>query len=114
MAVRQGLLNNLYRCRYLGCCCAFHRKVLDLALPFPAKHTYSPHDYWLALIAELKFKVQLIHQPLIIYRRHEKNTSSGGKKSKNTLWVKILIRLYIFMKLVNRVFFRRKIIRVSE
>lgn len=60
------------------------------------------HDYWLACIGELYFKVDLIHEPLLKYRRHQSNALSGGVISTNSLGKKILTRLYVLMNLLFR------------
>lgn len=87
---RTGLLRNLISNTYLGCCMAFNRKVLEKALPFPAK--LPMHDIWLGFISELFFKTEFINQPLILHRRHVSNTSTVFKKSKASLFKKISFR----------------------
>jgi hypothetical protein len=101
MAVKKGFLNSLFRCRYLGCCYAFKREVLNVAMPFPNNHIFCPHDYWLALVSELKFKVKVLNVPLILYRRHDNNVSSGGDTSQNSLLTKLKIRAYVISKLTT-------------
>lgn len=97
---RFGFLNSWLRCRYLGCCYAFNRRVLSVALPFPANHKFLPHDLWLALVAEFYFKVKYIKHPYILYRRHLSNVSDGGLNSKNSLSVKFIMRLYSLYKVL--------------
>lgn len=97
---RFGFLNSWLRCRYLGCCYAFNRNVLSVALPFPANHKLLPHDLWLALLAEFYFKVKYLKYPHILYRRHSNNVSDGGVNSKNSLSVKILMRFYSLYKVL--------------
>ena len=71
---KPGLINNLIKNRYLGCCMAFKKELLDYALPFP--NNIEMHDWYLGLIAEKKGKTVFINDKLIKYRRHENNTSS--------------------------------------
>ena len=47
---RKGLLKNLYKNSYIGCCMAFNRKILEKALPFPMN--IPMHDSWIGLTAE--------------------------------------------------------------
>lgn len=101
MRVKNGLINNIIRCRYLGCCYAFRRDVLNAAFPFPENYIFCPHDYWLALVAELRFKVKILKKPLILYRRHSNNASSGGLTSSNSFLTKLKIRIYIIGKLLK-------------
>jgi len=100
--VQHGFFNNFIRCRYLGACYAFNKKVLEKSLPFPKNSEYIPHDYWIYMIAISNFKVSVIHEPLIQYRRHNSNTSNGGDKSSNSLFKKVKIRAYLLLELFKR------------
>lgn len=100
--VKSGFLNNLIKVRYLGCCIAFNRQVLDAVLPFPSKSHLLPHDAWFSLLGEFLFDVQLDCAPRILYRRHVANTSSGGETSKNSLLKKMKFRLYSIAMLIQR------------
>jgi glycosyltransferase involved in cell wall biosynthesis len=86
----KGLLRNLYSNKYLGCCMAFHRKILDKALPFPPK--LPMHDIWLGFISELFYKSVFLNEPYILHRRHLANTSSVFQKSDASLIEKISFR----------------------
>lgn len=99
---RAGFLRNLLLPRYVGACMAFRRNVLDMSLPFPDNSKLCAHDYWISLIAELYFSATMVHQPLILYRRHDSNASTGGNKSKNTLCHKIKVRFYTLYHLLCR------------
>lgn len=92
--IKTGFWRLMIKTRYLGCCMAFKRSVLDSALPFP-KNTYlMEHDLWLASVAECYYKTTLIYKPLIKYRRHGENVSDGGFTRGYSLPVKIYRRLY--------------------
>lgn len=98
---RLGIMRNLYKNSYMGCCMAFRRELLDTALPIPGN--VPMHDVWLGLLAEFKGSVCFLDKPLILYRRHEKNTAllksgfSFIKKAK----MRIIIFAYIFIRLVK-------------
>ena len=100
--VCKGFLKNWVKTRYIGACMAFNKNVLSKALPFPVNRDLCAHDYWLAMIAELYFKVVLIEIPLIKYRRHDSNVLTGGVHSTNSLTKKIKIRLYVLYNLLKR------------
>ncbi|QXN23785.1 hypothetical protein KVP08_014445 [Shewanella putrefaciens] len=106
--VKKGFVHNFLLPRYIGACMAFHRCILDYALPFPPQQKYSAHDYWISLIAEMSFRVKVINEPLILYRRHGSNASNGGTKSKNTLLHKLSVRIYTGVSLIKRWFDRRR------
>ena len=96
---KKGLLNNILRNSYIGCCTSFNRKILDVALPFPAD--IHMHDWWIGLIAELKGKVFFLNEPLMYYRRHNNNAS-----------VTLMSKLPIKQQIINRcVLLRRLILR---
>lgn len=92
--VKKGFWNNFLKTRYIGACMAFKRDVLERSLPFPEHQKYCAHDYWLTLVGEAFYEVSLVETPLLLYRRHGNNASSGGEVSKNNIAMKIVIRLY--------------------
>jgi glycosyltransferase involved in cell wall biosynthesis len=96
---RTGLFHNLYQNGYMGCCCAFRREVLDVALPFPARLPW--HDWWIGLVAEVFFDTKFIQTKMIRYRRHDSNASPTGEKSKLTLREKISMRWRMMTGLIR-------------
>ena len=99
--VKNGFIRNFIKTRYLGCCMAFRREVLDYCLPFPKNHNLALHDAWLALNSELFFQTFILEEQLILYRRHGNNVSSGGE-TKSSLSRIIKIRVYLFWCLLVR------------
>jgi glycosyltransferase involved in cell wall biosynthesis len=98
---KPGFIRNLTRTSaYNGCCMAFKRSLLKRALPFP-KHIMM-HDFWIALIGELFYKVKFIYEPLVLYRRHSANSSFTGEKTPNSLYRKISFRIKTLSALVFR------------
>ena len=78
-----GLLHNLWKNSYLGCCMAFRRDLLEYALPFP--NWIPMHDMWLGMIAETRGKVRFLATPLLLYRRHALNASDTAGKSSASI-----------------------------
>ena len=109
--IKKGFWRLMIKTRYLGCCMAFRRNVLQAALPFPENSYYVEHDLWLAAVAELYFKVELINQPLIIYKRHGNNTSDAGTGKGYPMSVKLKRRLYR-LKCLRRI--KKKIKNIKE
>lgn len=72
-----GIIKNIIKNRYIGCCMAFKRTVLGLALPFPGN--LPMHDQWLGIIAKRLGEVVFIPKPLLYYRRHEDTVTGQGK-----------------------------------
>ena len=75
---RKGIVRNLIKNKYIGCCMAFRKELLETVLPFPEE--IPMHDQWIALVAEKIGKVEYINEPLILYRRH-RDTLTGVRES---------------------------------
>ncbi len=66
---RAGYVKNLWKNSYIGCCMAFKKELLDVALPFDDR--IPMHDQWLGLLAEKRGSVAFLPKMLLDYRRHE-------------------------------------------
>ena len=97
---KSGLLNNIIKNSFLGCCMAFDRKILDYVLPFPSN--IAMHDIWIGLNAEVIGKTKFIDDKLIYYRRHGENFSFTSDKSKFGFLYKIQYRLTFVYQLALR------------
>lgn len=74
---RAGILKNLWKNSYIGCCMAFRRELVSRALPIPA--SIEMHDQWLGIINDFYFKKScFLDKPLLYYRRHGTNHSQLG------------------------------------
>lgn len=84
---------------YQGSCAAFSRRVLDKALPI-GEYIQS-HDRWIGMVATFFFSCRFISDKLILYRRHEANSSTSSTgKSVNSLMEKVRWRLGYILGLV--------------
>lgn len=98
---KPGFIRNFVRTSpYIGCCMAFNRSILNKILPFP-KHI-PMHDFWIAMVAELKYNVYFLHEPLILYRRHSNTASMTGESSNNPLWKRVMFRARILFALISQ------------
>ena len=92
-------LKNIIKNTYMGCCMAFRKEVLDAVLPIPKDVTM--HDQWIGVKCDLKYhRTVFLKEPLILYRRHEKNVSDFSHNS-----VGVMIK--------NRLIFSKKDIKLS-
>lgn len=91
-----GLFRTIYDSSYPGCCMAFTRPLLALALPLP--RGVPMHDWWIALLAELFAEVEFVPVKTIRYRRHGGNASYTSSDSL----LKIRRRLHIAWLLLGR------------
>ena len=76
---------------------AFHRSLLPLILPIPQE--IEMHDQWIGLINELtKGGSLFLKEPLLLYRRHEKNVSDFSHGTVFQMIKKRLILAKALMK----------------
>jgi len=99
---RPGFLKNLIKNSYLGCCIAFNRKLLNVALPFP--ENIPMHDMWIGMVAEVYFKPVFIPDKLMIYRRHQNNATSINENftSNNSFMSKLGFRYNLLLAIIKR------------
>lgn len=95
---KTGFFRNLIKNNYVGATMAFRKELLIKALPLP-KDVYM-HDVWIAMIAELTSSTYFISKALIYYRRHGKNASATGERSKNSFFTKLRMRYKLVYYLV--------------
>ncbi|HMR73434.1 MAG TPA: glycosyltransferase family 2 protein, partial [Candidatus Saccharibacteria bacterium] len=100
--IKEGFFRHLIKSRYIGCCMAFRSELLRVVLPFPSRHDLVEPDPWISSVAELYFRVHLIREPLILYRRHDSNTSLGGLGKGYPLSNKVYRRGYRLLALARR------------
>ena len=94
----KGLLRNLIKNSYMGCCMAFNRNVLEKALPFPKD--IPMHDVWIGLVAEMYFRIAIIPDKLVLHRRHQHNASTTGMVSQLSLRTQFANRYKILKNLI--------------
>lgn len=94
---RKGIIKNIIKNSYLGCCLAFKRELIKDILPFPKK--IGMHDWWIGLVAELKYSTFFLDEKLIYFRRHSNTNSITARKSNFSIAKKIKWRLYITFNL---------------
>ena len=91
-----GIIKNIIKNTYIGCCMAFKSELKKYILPIP--DDIEMHDQWIGIINEKKCgKSVFIVNKLIKYRRHENNGSSMKHYPLNKM-IKNRIR---FIKEIN-------------
>jgi hypothetical protein len=96
----KGLLKNIYDNTYMGCCMAFTRDLLKIALPFP--RNIPMHDMWLGLLAEVFGHVEFVNEKTILYRRH--GSSSTDLRRRLDVPKQLMRRYYLVTSLLRRYF----------
>jgi glycosyltransferase involved in cell wall biosynthesis len=94
----KGLLKNVYDNTYMGCCMAFSRDLLKIALPFP--RNIPMHDMWLGILAEMFGTVEFVREKTIKYRRHR--TSVTNLHRRMDVLKQIRRRYHLVMSLLGR------------
>ncbi|MCU1288025.1 MAG: Alpha-L-Rha alpha,3-L-rhamnosyltransferase [Acidobacteria bacterium] len=98
----------------LGSSMAFLGKFIDLILPIP-QDIYYDHDDWAALMISAVGDIALIDTPLIKYRQHRQQTSSGVLHKPESLLVSAVKagkRINNYDKIINQLDFAEK--KLSE
>lgn len=76
-----GVIRNIYDSAYIGCCMAFKRELLQIALPFP--RTLPMHDWWLGLLNDLFGTVRFLDMITLHYRRHSSTVTDLPKRVRS-------------------------------
>ncbi|RZK40533.1 MAG: glycosyltransferase family 2 protein [Pedobacter sp.] len=76
-----GVIRNLKKNTYFGCCMAFRKRILKKAIPFPKD--IPMHDIWLGFVSDLCFKSVFINESLTYYRKHNNNASIASDVISN-------------------------------
>lgn len=70
-----GVVKNIIKNTYIGCCMAFRRELLPVVLPIPAQ--IEMHDQWIGVLSDhYAGKSCFLPEKLLLYRRHGANNSS--------------------------------------
>ena len=71
---KNGVIKNIWKNSYIGCCMAFDSKMKNKILPIP--NDFDMHDQWIGLLNDKYGKNIFIDDKLLKYRRHNDNVSS--------------------------------------
>lgn len=93
-------LRNILKPPFLGCAMAFRKELLEKILPIPEQ--ICIHDLWIGLIALKYGTTQYIDKPLFSHRFSATNTSTFGRKSTNSLFMKLKYRFLNYLELKKR------------
>ncbi len=70
-----GVIKNIVKNSYIGCCMAVRCDLLEKILPIPAQ--IEMHDQWIGILADAYAGGSyFLSEPLLLYRRHGGNNSS--------------------------------------
>lgn len=86
--MRKGLVANVLKSCYWGCCMAFRKELVDYIIPFP--ESVVAHDQWIGIVAEDLKSTAFIDKPLIYHRLHQNNVTK-----KLSLYSKVNFRFQL-------------------
>ena len=93
----KGIIKNIWKNTYIGCCMAFNSSIKKFILPIP--NDIEMHDQWIGILCEKYGFSLFINDKLIKYRRHSKNVSD--------------LKHYSMLKMIsNRIIFVRRLLHV--
>ncbi len=96
---KRGIIKNIIKGSYIGCCMAFDSKIKDKILPIP--DNIDMHDQWVGLICDYYKKNVFIKDKLINYQRHA-NTASDFLHH-HSLLVMIRDRYNLIIDFIKRI-----------
>lgn len=98
-----GVVKNILKNKYHGCVMAFKKEILQYCLPFPNK--IPMHDMWIGIVNDIYGKTYYLDEPLVKYRRHEKNVTTGKSSAvyKMIKWRLNLIIALLFLVIKKKI-----------
>jgi glycosyltransferase involved in cell wall biosynthesis len=103
---KASIFKTIMRNNLLGCCMAFRKELLAIALPFPVGKDIW-HDKWLVIIAMHIGKVTFLKKVLSLYRQNEQSTLTAYG-IKHSFKEKLLWRFWLFTSFIQRCFLRKR------
>ncbi|MFG6383312.1 MAG: glycosyltransferase family 2 protein [Lachnospiraceae bacterium] len=98
---RAGVIKNIVKNSYIGCCMAFRQELKEIILPIPSQ--IEMHDQWIGALNDYRFgKSCFLPEALLLYRRHGNNNSSMthyniGKMLRN----RVIFFGYFFIRILH-------------
>ncbi len=93
---KSGIVKNIIKNSYIGCCMAFNSNIKNQILPIP--NNIEMHDQWIGIISEKYGKSVFIKDKLIKYRRHDNNLSSMKHHSIFKMIKNRIVLIFEFVK----------------
>lgn len=93
---KKGIIKNIYKNSFIGCCMAFDARFKNKILPIP--NNIYMHDQWIGIICETIGEVVLIPEKLILYRRHANNVSQLSRDPFYLIVKKRMVFILFFMR----------------
>lgn len=102
----KGIIKNIYKNTYIGCCMAFKGEMKEKILRMP--NNILMHDQWIGIIGELYGESVFLNDKLMLYRRHGNNNSSFKHYPINIMLKNRIIFIYEFVKYYFKYYLKEK------
>lgn len=92
-----GVMKNIVKNSYIGCCMAFRRELLAVVLPIP--NQIEMHDQWIGVLGDyFAGKSCFLREPFLLYRRHGGNNSAMEHYSLGRMLRNRVVFLWYFCR----------------
>ncbi len=96
---RRGILKNIKKNSYIGCCLAFSKDVKNLITPFPIN--IPMHDVWIGIICDLYGSVYFDKRISLIYRRHGNNFTRERYNIFRSIGWRIMLLFNLLLRYIS-------------
>lgn len=96
-----GVVKNIWKNSYIGCCMAFRKELVRYILPIPAN--IHMHDQWIGILSDHYGKSIFLKKNLIHYRRHEGNVTDLKHSSVSEMVKNRMILMHAYRKRIRDV-----------
>lgn len=104
-----GVIKNMIKNSYIGCCMAFRRDLLEVVLPIPEQ--IEMHDQWIGIMGDyFAGKSCFLPDVLLLYRRHGANNSAMEHYGLGRMLRNRLVFLWCFGRRV----WRRNLMKIKK
>lgn len=93
---KKGIIKNVIKNSYIGCCMAFDASLKNKVLPIP--NAIVMHDQWIGLLSEKYGESVFIANKLIKYRRHGENASNLKHQKVINMLINRIVLIYNYIK----------------
>lgn len=92
-----GVLKNIWKNSYIGCCMAFRKELKEKIIPIPEQ--IEMHDQWIGILNDFYHADScFLREPLLLYRRHGDNNSGMTHYGVCRMLRNRIIFLYYFFR----------------
>lgn len=98
---RPGVVANVIKNRYMGCCMAFERELIQKMMPFP--RNIQMHDQWIGLMNDIYYEDSVFLEEILLqYRRHDGVASDfSHNKILKMIWLRFVLGYEMLKRIIK-------------